>query len=129
MARADCPICQGSGWKVVERTTAGAQALAADKPGASTGEPKMVWAIPCDCTASDRAERVLSRARVPERYLHCDFENYETDNEIENVSREQLAAWGRSLARAKLVVQRFAQEFSPIREMQSEHGLLLMGPC
>jgi DNA replication protein DnaC len=129
MARADCPICQGSGWKVVERTTAGAQALAADKPGASTGEPKMVWAIPCDCTASDRAERVLSRTRVPERYLHCDFENYETDNEIENVSREQLAGWGRSLAQAKLVVQRFAQEFSPIREMQSEHGLLLMGPC
>jgi DNA replication protein DnaC len=27
------------------------------------------------------------------------------------------------------VVQRFAQEFSPVREMQSEHGLLLMGPC
>src|SRR5271163_2553556 len=65
MARADCPTCAGSGWKVVERTTAGAQALAADKPGASAGEPKMVWAIPCDCTANDRAERVLSRARVP----------------------------------------------------------------
>src|SRR5580658_5507574 len=125
MAQVDCPICQGSGWKVVERTTAGAQALAADKPGPAIGEPKMVWAIPCDCTASDRAERVLSRARVPERYLHCDFENYETDNEIENISREQLAAWGRSLAQAKLVVHRFAGEFP----VGSEHGLLLMGPC
>ena len=72
----------------------------------------MVWAIPCDCTTGDRAERVLARARVPERYRHCDFENYETDNEIENVSREQLAAWNRSLAQAKLVVQRFAAEFS-----------------
>ena len=40
-----------------------------------------------------------------------------------------LDAWTRSLAQAKLVVQRFAQEFSPVREMQSEHGLLLMGPC
>jgi DNA replication protein DnaC len=125
MARTDCPICQGSGWKVVERTTAGAQALAADKPGASTGEPKMVWAIPCDCTAGDRTERLLAKARVPERYLHCDFENYEADNEIENASREQLAAWNRSLAQAKLVVQRFAAEFP----VGSEHGLLLMGPC
>jgi DNA replication protein DnaC len=129
MARADCPVCQGSGWKVVERTTEGAQALAADKRGSATGEPKMVWAIPCDCTAGDRTERVLARARVPERYRHCDFENYETDNEIENASRDQVAAWKSSLAQAKLVVQRFAQEFSPVREMQSEHGLLLMGPC
>ncbi len=39
------------------------------------------------------------------------------------------AAWARSLTQAKLVVQRFAQEFSPVREMQSELGLLLMGPC
>ena len=48
------------------------------------------------------AERVLAKARVPERYRHCDFENFETDNEIENASREQLAAWNRSLAQAKL---------------------------
>jgi DNA replication protein DnaC len=129
MARADCPICQGSGWKVVERTTAGAKALAADRSGSAAGEPKMVWAVPCDCTTADRAGHVLGRARVPERYLHCDFENYETDNEIENSSREQLAAWNRSLTEAKLVVQRFAQEFSPVREVQSEQGLLLMGPC
>jgi DNA replication protein DnaC len=128
MARPDCPICQGSGWKVVERTTDGAQALAsADsaRPGASVGEPKMVWAIPCDCTVGDRAERALARTRVPERYRHCDFENFETDNEIENVTREQLAAWNRSLSQTKLVVQRFAQEFP----VASEHGLLLIGPC
>jgi len=121
----DCPICQGSGWKIVERTTQGAQALSADRPGLSGGEPKMVWAVPCDCTAGDRTERALAKARVPERYRHCDFENYETDNEIESASREQLAAWNRSLAQAKLVVQRFAAEFP----VGSEHGLLLMGPC
>jgi DNA replication protein DnaC len=130
MARADCPKCSGSGWKVVERTTVGAQALSADKPGSSSaGEPKMVWAVPCDCTEGDRTERALAKARVPERYRHCDFDNYETDNEIESASRQQLDGWARSLAQAKLVVQRFAQEFSPVREMQSEHGLLLMGPC
>ncbi|MGA8555483.1 MAG: ATP-binding protein [Candidatus Acidiferrales bacterium] len=125
MAQLDCPYCEGSGWKVVERNTAGAKALAADRPGSGTGEPKMLWAVPCDCTSGDRTERALQRARVPERYRHCDFENYETDNEIENVSREQLAAWNRSLTQAKLVVQRFASEFP----VGSEHGLLLIGPC
>jgi len=125
MARADCNVCQGSGWKIVERTAPGAQALAADGSGSAVGEPKMVWAVPCDCTTADRAGHGVGRARVPERYRHCDFENYETDNEIENVSREQLAAWNRSLAQAKLVVQGFAAEFP----VGNENGLLLMGPC
>lgn len=126
MARPDCPICQGSGWKVVERTTAGAQALSTDKPGTSSGgEPRIVWAVPCDCTVGDRTDRQLAKARVPERYRHCDFDNFETDNEIENVPREQLQAWNRSLAQAKLIVERFAEEFP----VGSEHGLLLMGPC
>ena len=110
----------------MERATAGAQALATDKPGsAAQGEPKLVWAVPCDCTAGDRTERLLAKARVPERYRHCDFENFETDNEIENVTREQLQAWNRSLAQAKLIVQGFAAEFP----LGSDHGLLLMGPC
>lgn len=128
MARTDCPICQGSGWKVVERTTEGAQALAAAesaRPGSSAGEPKIVWAVPCDCTNVDRTDRALARARVPERYRHCDFDNFETDNEIENVSREQLQAWNRSLAQAKLIVERFAKEFP----LAADQGLLLMGPC
>lgn len=128
MAQADCPICQGSGWKVVERATEGAQALAtaeSARPGASVGEPKMVWAVPCDCTAGDRTDRLLAKARVPMQYRDCDFESFETDNEQENVPRELLQAWNRSLAQAKLIVERFAEEFP----VNSEHGLLLMGPC
>lgn len=85
----------------------------------------MVWAIPCDCTRGDSTERALARARVPERYRHCDFDNFETDNDIENVTREQLSAWNRSLAQTKLVVERFAQEFP----VNNDHGLLLIGPC
>jgi DNA replication protein DnaC len=128
MAREDCPVCGGSGWKVVERTAEGARPLASAetaRPGSSAGEPKTVWAVPCDCREGDRTERALARARVPERYRHCDFENFETDNEIMNAAPAQLEAWNRSLAQAKLVVQRFAAEFP----VESEHGLLLMGPC
>jgi DNA replication protein DnaC len=126
MALADCPQCGGSGWKTVERE----EALAATATGGTSAPAaKPMWAVPCDCTSGDRTDRALARARVPERYRHCDFENYETDNEIEGPSRSDLDSWNRSLAQAKLVVQRFAQEFSPVREMQNEHGLLLMGPC
>src|ERR1700734_3471147 len=130
MARPDCPHCEGSGWKVVSRGTTGAQALAADKPGTSAaGEPNLVWAVPCDCTTGDRSERALQRARVPERYRHCDFENYETDNEFEDVPLERMASFKRSLAQAKLVTQRFAEEFLPVAEARSEHGLMLIGGC
>ena len=109
----------------MERTTEGAQALAADRPGAGAGEPKMVWAVPCDCTTGDRTERALQRARVPERYRHCDFESYDTDNDILEASPAQIAAWNRSVAQAKIMVQKFAEEFPS----GTEHGLLLMGPC
>jgi DNA replication protein DnaC len=125
MARPDCPHCEGSGWKVVERTTEGAQALAADRPGAGAGEPKMVWAVPCDCTTGDRSERALQRARIPERYRHCDFNNFETDNEVKPSTHEELESWNRSLAEAKLLVSKFAKEV-PIG---TELGILLMGPC
>lgn len=126
MARADCPTCHGSGWKIVERNANGAQALSADRPGAaSAGEPKLVWAVPCDCTSGDRSERSLAKARVPERYRHCDFAVFETNDEIERATPEQCAAWNRSLAQAKLIVQRFAEEFP----VGNEQGLLLMGPC
>jgi DNA replication protein DnaC len=126
MARADCPHCEGSGWKVVERNTQGAQPLAADRPGTTgAGEPKMVWAVPCDCTTGDRTERALQRARVPERYRHCDFNNFETDNEVKSSSIQELQQWNRSLAEAKFVVEGFAKEV-PIG---TELGILLMGPC
>jgi DNA replication protein DnaC len=94
-------------------------------PGSSTGEPKMVWAVPCDCVAGDKSTRALQRARVPERYRHCDFDNYETDNDFEIGTREQKQVWNRSLTQAKLVVERFTTEFP----VGAEHGLLLMGPC
>jgi len=101
----------------------------AARPEAAAPEPRMVWAIPCDCTATDRTERALERARIPERYRHCDFDNFETDNEHENASRDQLQNWNRSLTQAKLVVARFAEEYMPAASGGMEQGFLLMGPC
>jgi DNA replication protein DnaC len=129
MARADCPVCGGSGWKVVERTVEGAQPVPG---GQSAGREKTavetntVWAVPCDCTAVDRTERMLARARVPERYRHCDFENFDTDL----YDRDSGKSWNDNVTRAKLIVQKFAEEYMPPAASQdAEPGLLLMGPC
>ena len=89
---------------------------------ASPGPPKLTWAVPCDCSQADRAARGLARARIPRRYEHCDFENFETD--VWEGGPEGTA-WDRSLAQARLVVQAFARNYPA----GAETGLLLMGPC
>ena len=112
---------------MVERTTEGARAVSADRPGtSSSGEPKMVWAVPCECTVGNRGERVFGRARIPERYRHCDFESFDTDLYEHGAAK----TWNNSIKQAKLVVQRFADEYMPpTPEAGCEQGLLLMGPC
>ena len=128
MAQTDCPICGGSGWKVVERTTEGAQPLAAAESaptGSGVGEPKTVWAVHCDCTAVDRTDRAIARARIPQRYGMCDFLNFETHVVHRAMSPPQMEAWGKILQQAKVTVQGFARDFPT----GGERGLLLMGDC
>jgi DNA replication protein DnaC len=124
MANTDCPLCGGTGWKTVERVAADedAQRVSLNKPGAGAGEPRLVWALPCDCTDNDRASRAIARARIPRRYEHCDFDNFDTDL-YEGV--RDAAAWNRSLEQAKLVVEAFARDFP----VGTDTGLLLVGPC
>ena len=50
-----------------------------EKPVAGTNTTRRVWAVPCDCTGTDRAARTMARARIPKRYEHCDFDNFDTD--------------------------------------------------
>ena len=63
MAKEDCGICRGTGWKMVAR---------------KDGLPGQV-AAPCECGMEERAGKVMERARIPKRYEHCDFESYSTD--------------------------------------------------
>jgi len=130
MAREDCPHCSGTGWRVVEQPGADNEARAfaagdATHAGSATGQPKTVWAVPCDCTVGDRHSRVLDSARLPKRYLHCNFESYDTDQYDRETHGTQAVDWNRSLAQAKLEVQGFARNFP----VGTEHGLLLMGTC
>lgn len=127
MADSQCPLCGGTGWRLVERIDANQKAERVVQrqnaaPGASAVPPKLTWAVPCDCSEANRASRSMTRARIPRRYEHCDFENFETD--VWEGGQEGTA-WDRSLAQAKLVVQGFARNYPA----SGETGLLLMGPC
>lgn len=105
MARKNCPDCGGTGWRVVE---------SADRGGR--------LAVPCACAETDRETRARRQARIPPRYEHCDFENFEGDLYDQEAD---AARWNQSLKRARLVVESFVREYPAA----SEHGLLLMGPC
>jgi DNA replication protein DnaC len=124
MAQPDCTLCGGTGWKTVERLAEDGKpkCVSWEKPSEGTGENRRVWAVPCDCTGSDRAARTITRTRIPRRYEHCDFDNFDTD--IYETGRES-AAWNRSLEQCKLVVEAFARDYP----VGTETGLLLMGPC
>jgi DNA replication protein DnaC len=104
VARKNCPDCGGTGWRVE----------------AAKGGGRM--AVPCACTEIGREARARERTRIPARYEHCNFENFEVDlYDQEN----EAASWHRSLKQARTIVEKFVEEY-PIG---SEHGLLLMGPC
>ena len=71
--------------------------------------------------AGDRFTRALTRARVPKRYEHCDFENFDIDLWE---GRPNSQAWNKSLSQAKLTVEGFARTYPAA----GQTGLLLMGP-
>jgi DNA replication protein DnaC len=124
MAQPDCPLCGGTGWKTVERVAEEEKLkrVSWEKPIEGTNATRRVWAVPCDCTGKDRTARTMARARIPTRYEHCDFDNFDTD--LYDTASES-AAWNHSLEQAKLVTQAFARDYPT----GSDTGLLLMGPC
>ena len=133
MAKSDCPLCGGTGWKTVEQASEeekrsrssrekATESLSAAQ--AATDRKRRVWAVPCDCTCEDRAARVLRRARIPTRYEHCDFENFDTKL-YGGETGPEFPKWNHSLEQAKLVTEAFARDYPA----GSAAGLLILGPC
>jgi hypothetical protein len=58
-----CPICEGTGWKPV-----------------STGIDRRVTR--CDCQIKERGQVLLSAARIPKRYEHCELSNFEFEGPV-----------------------------------------------
>ncbi len=74
----------------------------------------------CDCDIENRATRVITRARIPKRYEHCDFESFVTDLDG---GKSYTPANLLSLKQAKLQAQGFAREYPGA----TDSGLLFMG--
>ena len=126
MAQPDCLLCGGTGWKTVDRVAdeEKLKRTSWEKPIEGSTATKRVWAVPCDCTGKDRAARTIERARIPTRYEHCDFNNFDKDLYGDEFG-PNWAAWNRSLEQAKLVTEAFARDYPA----GPDTGLLLMGPC
>lgn len=84
-----CPRCSGSGWE----------------PDESAGKVRR-----CGCIEAARVGRLLSEARIPKRYEHCDLDSYKPNDE--------------SQKKAKIYVQRFLEKYPQI-----DVGLLFLGTC
>jgi DNA replication protein DnaC len=85
-----CAICDDTGWKTIE----------------VDGVSRVTR---CDCTRESAAARLLSEARIPRRYQHCNLTNYTAYNEKLTKAMRQATA----LAEGFPVVDR---------------GLLILGP-
>ena len=86
MAKKDCPICQGTGWKPVE----------------SNGVRRMSH---CECEKTQRSEVLLKQAQIPPRYEHCAFENFDIRKD------SGTGQPNRSLVAAKLYSQKLVEEY------------------
>ena len=88
-----CLECGGTGWR-----------RSVDRVGVTR----------CDCLKRSRVERLFFRAGIPERYRHCDFENFHS---VRNVTTKSVEI-------AKIVAEEFVNRY-PAPPPQT--GLLFVG--
>ncbi len=67
-----CPLCEGTGWKTVPASLNGRSAIISS----SINDRRVTR---CDCQLRARAQSLLTAARIPKRYEHCELSNYDTD--------------------------------------------------
>ncbi len=65
-----CPLCGGSGWKPAENSRV----------------------LRCECRLKHRAESLLSAARIPKRYEHCELSNFEFEGPHAHLMKSRMAA-------------------------------------
>lgn len=100
----DCPLCAGTGWKTISASSNAAE-------GRNRSNDRRV--VRCDCQVRARSHNLLTAARIPKRYEHCELASYTTD----------FPGAHRSLAFAHLSAAKFAQEYDP----RDGTGLLIIG--
>ena len=97
-----CPLCDGTGWKTVSSGSGPREGSLADRRVAR-----------CDCQLRARAASLITAARIPRRYEHCELSSFTTD----------FPGAHSSLSLAFLCAFKFAQEYDP----RDGTGLLIIG--
>src|SRR5579862_6460509 len=97
MAQEVCPVCGGSGWKIVERE------------GISGAER-------CECALESRAARLEEQAGIPPLYQKASFDNFSVTFRDNEMAR-------RELSEIRMVAMTFANKFPS----ETQPGLLLIG--
>ncbi|MGH9398347.1 MAG: ATP-binding protein [Terriglobia bacterium] len=98
MARKDCPKCEGTGWRPIE----------------SDGVRRVTR---CDCVEEEQSEQLLAQSRIPRRYEHCTFEDFD-------IRKDRSSGQdNRYLGVAKMYAQKFVEEYP------ADFGLLFIGPA
>ncbi len=97
MIRKDCPECGGTGWKPVEKD-------------------EVRYVVRCGCRQTERSRQLLEQSRIPRRYEHCAFENFDIRRHLETGQPSK------SLEYARLTANTFVEEY-PL-----DYGLLFVGP-
>jgi DNA replication protein DnaC len=74
-----CPHCRGTGFVI------------------HTGEDRVSSARPCECSRRDRNATLLRAARIPRRYEHCTFEEFDEHTpqlaRARRIARDWVEAW------------------------------------
>ncbi len=68
-----CPLCAGSGWKLVAR---------APERGVTR----------CDCQLRARGSALIAAARIPKRYEHCELSNFDFEGPHLHLAPARMAA-------------------------------------
>jgi DNA replication protein DnaC len=108
-----CPLCEGTGWKTARSSRgAGNPTIRTDSNDriSNDGISNDRRVTRCDCRLRARGESLLSAARIPRRYEHCELSNFEFDGPY------------RSLAPARMAACKFVEEY-PL----DKTGLLVIG--
>jgi DNA replication protein DnaC len=90
-----CEFCSGTGWQIVL-------------------EGSVSRAKRCSCGRVINGDRMMDSAKIPPRFVDCDFDNYDSQS-----LRQE---------RGKSVAQNFAADYPLIQEDFPEGGLLFSGP-
>jgi DNA replication protein DnaC len=119
-ARAEvCPLCEGTGWKTATATNGGTtnDRISNDRISNDHISNDRInndrRVTRCDCRLRARAETLLTAARIPRRYEHCELSNYDTDFPGANPSLEE----------AHFIASGFAKKCDP----RGDKGLLIIG--